>query len=203
MKKVMTLLVLTLMMACAGPILTPSPTLSPSPIATIVATPDERILLRLYLEEARIIIDKFKRADDALIEEMGLKGNARAIVGDSSEAGAAIAKELRPDQSEADITLEGAQSLQRFAIRERPLLLEFQSEWKTLLPPAMAQGYHAQVQVAIEKQLDANMEIEWTSADVKDEFLEAFSYRVSAVYLFEEAERKFQTLWQIATEAEK
>jgi len=161
----------TLLAACASALPMPTP------------TPDERALLKAYLEEARALIDRKKEASDALAEEISLPGMD-------------------------DRSIEGRRAWQEVGIRQRPFLLEFQSQWELLNPPPMAQGYHAQMALVIEKELERWLKIEMApiggSGDMFYEmFAEMTDELILEIQLIAEAEAKFETLWEIATEGEQ
>jgi len=169
MKRVAILILLLLVVACADPL----------PMATPTSTPDEGVVLKAYLEEARALIDHEKEASDALAQEIDL-----------------------PDVE--DHSIEGRKAWQELAIRQRPILLEFQSQWEALNPPPMAQGYHAQMSLVIGKELEQWLAIEMAPVGSEDAFfevfLEAYDLMLEALFLQAEAEKKFDTLWEIATE---
>lgn len=176
MKKVILLLTVLLMVACAGLPTAPSP------------TPDEHAILKTYLEEARALIDKDREVSDKVFKEVG------------------ICDTFDEDGNVAVQSMECRRAWQEYAIRYRPLLLEFQSQWKALNPPPMAQIYHAQMAVVIENKVERNLTMQIAPIGSEDAFNEML-FGDSDGLLLElrieaEAQRKFKTLWKIATEGE-
>lgn len=154
---------------------------APLPASTPTSTPDEHGMLKAYLEQARALIDSDKEAIDALYYKVGL------------------------DKADTS-TLEGRQAWQEYAIRYHPLLAELESQWDALQPPAMAESYHLQMKTVIEKKIERNMALETAPIALEDAFMEIvfgdLEELESELLLEAEAERKFDTLWQIATESE-
>ena len=151
--------------------------------ATPTPTPDEHAILKAYLEEAKALIDKKREASDALAKQVDLPGID-------------------------DRSIEGRRAWQEVAVRQRPLLLEIQSQWEALNPPPMAQGYHSQMALIIEKELERWLKIEMAPIGGSgDTFYELFADMADEllweIQLIAEAATKFETLWEIATEGQE